>query len=143
MPLFVETGRFEINHRRRPGAGLIVVPRLSTNEVHGIFLVVAVDITNVENGMAARESVKILSDSYYAAPADWGAKHALNESFCAVNETLCSGIKSGQAVALSALVLRRRRWSLGHAGNNRVWSRSGGETDHFRDARAGRDSDSR
>jgi protein phosphatase len=126
MPLFLDTGfavqppsleRDELNC-------LVVVPNEMTRNPHGALLAVAEGVGDYpQPEETARETVKALGDSYYAAPESWSVDRAIDESYQAANRAIRARSAGGGAATLSALVLRQRRWTLGHAGDTRVWLR--------------------
>ncbi|MDO8703437.1 MAG: protein kinase [Sulfuricaulis sp.] len=122
MTLFLDTGFSERGDRRDHGSCLVTVPNTGKDDAQGALLALAMDVVNrTDHAPFSQGAVQSLGESYYSAPKDWGLKRAINESFQAVNQALCSGAKRGRAVSLTALVLRRRHWAIGHAGTNRVW----------------------
>ena len=122
MTLFLDTGYSERADRRDHGSCLVIIPHTGRDDAHGALLALGMDVViRAEQDSVARGAVQTLGDSYRATSEDWGIKRAVNESFQAVNEALFAGAKSGRGVALTALVLRHRRWAIGHAGTNRVW----------------------
>jgi protein phosphatase len=125
MPLFLDTGfstkTGRVNAEDEPCL-VVVVPNPVKEGAHGALLAVADGL--VERSApeaAARDAVRALNDSYYAAPEDWGLKHALQESCQAANQAVLDTGERGRAAALSALVMRRRRWVAAHAGHVRTW----------------------
>jgi len=126
MPLFLDTGfACYPSVLERDGLRcLVVVPNEMTRNPHGALLAVAEGVKdNPQPDDAARDTVRSLGDSYYSAPESWSTDRALDESFQAANQTVRIQGDSGRAATLSALVLRQRRWLLGHAGDTRVWLR--------------------
>ena len=101
---------------------LVALPDPARDTGHGALLALAVGLAERPNPTeSAYEALTALNNSYYAAPHDWGLKHALNESFTAADRAVRSGSSSPRAAALTALVLRGRRWAVAHAGHTRVW----------------------
>lgn len=89
---------------------------------HGVLFAIADGLAELPGAIeAARSAVESLQGSYFSAFEGWGAERALSESIKAANDAVCSGGERGRAASLTALVLRRRRWLLGHAGNTRAW----------------------
>jgi serine/threonine protein phosphatase PrpC len=123
MPLYLDTGFFTARAARHDEQScLIVVPSPDEDIGHGALLVIADGIAErPAPETASRDALKALGDHFYAAPENWVLKHALQESLAAANHTLFASGENDRAAALSALVLRRRRWALVHAGNTRTW----------------------
>lgn len=124
MPLFLDTG-FSVRPAGQDGGAqscLAVVPSEDIAHPHGALFAVADGIVErPEPESAARDTLKALADSYYAAPESWPPDRALTESLAAANHSLLSRGERGRAAVLSALALRHRRWWIGHAGDTRVW----------------------
>lgn len=70
---------------------------------------------------AAQVALTALGDSFYAAPDSWGPRQSLLESIQAAHQAVRAAGERGRAAALSALVLRGRRWLIAHAGHTRVY----------------------
>ncbi len=126
MPLFLDTG-FACHPQtleRDALSCLVVVPNEMTHNPHGALLAVAEGVMDYpQPEETARDAVKALGDSYYAAPDSWSIDRALDESYQAANRAVRAQGAGGRAATVSALVLRLRRWVLGHAGDTRVWLR--------------------
>jgi len=123
MLLFVDTGSAGRGPSGERGTTpcVAVVPN-SPRDPHGILLALAAGISERPDADgAARDAIQIVSDSYYATPEAWSAANALNECFSAANAFVRTNGERNRATALSALVLRHRRWSLAHVGDTRVW----------------------
>ena len=126
MPLFLDTGfaSHPQTLERDALSCLVVVPNEMTRNPHGALLAVAEGVTDYpQPEETARDAIKALGDSYYAAPESWPIDRALDESYQAANQSVRAHGAGGRAATLSALVLRQRRWVLGHAGDTRVWLR--------------------
>jgi serine/threonine protein phosphatase PrpC len=124
MPLYVDTGFSSARGARHDDQSCLIVVPTQDNDLggHGALFAVADGIVDSPvREAAARDALKALGDHYYAAPENWGLKHALEESAAVANQALHAGGEQGRVAALSALVLRRRRWAVVHAGNTRVW----------------------
>jgi protein phosphatase len=124
MPLFLDTG-FSVRTANQDGGAdscLAIVPNEDIAHPHGALFAVADGIAErPEPESAARDALKALGDSYYAAPESWPPGRALRESLAAANHSLLTQGERGRAAVLSALALRHRRWWMGHAGDTRVW----------------------
>lgn len=120
MSLYLDTGLRSSRDKNEPC--LVIVPNNEHEAAHGVLLAIGDGINDrPAPESAARDALKALGDHYYAAPENWGLKHALQDSFAVANRALVTGSESGRAAAVSALVLRRRRWAIAHAGHTRVW----------------------
>jgi len=62
-----------------------------------------------------------LSENIYAAPLSWSLKRTMKESFNATNSTLVGSSNNTGATTLSALVLHKHHWVIGHVGDTRIW----------------------
>jgi protein phosphatase len=124
MPLFLDTGLSDRSPGRSSEApcGVVFVPDEDLVHPHGALLAVAEGIAEgPDSEGAAADTLKTLADSYYAAPENWRPERALAESAETANQLLRAQGERGRAAALSALVLRQRRWWVAHAGDTRVW----------------------
>jgi len=98
-----------------------VVPK-SPKDPHGILLALAAGVfERPDPDGAAHDAIQVVRDSFYATPEGWSAANALKECFSAANAYVRTNGDRHRAAALSALVLRHRRWALAHAGDSRVW----------------------
>lgn len=98
------------------------LPEDAHMNTHGALLAIADGLVELPGATeAARSAIESLKESYFSAFEGWGAQRALLESINAANDAVLSGGERGRAASLTALVLRRRRWLLGHAGNTRAW----------------------
>lgn len=106
----------------------MVVPTAEHNLSHGALFVIADGIAErPAPEEASKATLNALGNHYYAAPENWGLKHVLQESAAAANQALLKTGDKGRAASFAALVLRRRRWAIIHAGNTRVWLRRDNE----------------
>lgn len=123
MPLFLDTGFSSARGARHDEQScLLVVPTQESDLGHGALIAIADGVTDRPAAdTASRDALRALGDHYFAAPENWALKHALQESAAAANHSLFTSGEKGRATALSALVLRRRRWVITHAGDTRVW----------------------
>lgn len=122
--LVLEAGSASLIGRRpnNEDACLTVTPSTSAHAVYGALLAIADGVGGLPDGAgAATSALNSLRESYYASPETWGLERAIKESFCAANHAVISGGEAGRATTLSALVLRARRWLVGHVGDTRVW----------------------
>lgn len=123
MLLFVDTG----SSSRAPGGERGTAPCAanvpkSPKDPHGILLTLGAGLPErPDPDGAARDAVQIVRESFYATPEGWSAGNALKECLAAANAYLRTNGERHRAAALSALVLRQRRWSLAHVGDTRVW----------------------
>ncbi|MBI5613107.1 MAG: bifunctional protein-serine/threonine kinase/phosphatase [Gammaproteobacteria bacterium] len=110
---------------RRPNnedACLTVTPSTAAHTAYGALLAIADGVGGLPDGAgAATSALNSLRESYYASPETWGLDHAIKESFITANQAVITGGERGRATTLSALVLRARRWLVGHVGDTRVW----------------------
>jgi len=110
---------------RRPNnedACLTVTPSTAAHAAYGALLAIADGVGGLPDGAgAATSALNSLRESYYASPETWGLEHAIKESFVTANQAVITGGERGRATTLSALVLRARRWLVGHVGDTRVW----------------------
>ncbi len=110
---------------RRPNnedACLTVTPSTAAHAAYGALLAIADGVGGLPDGAgAATSALHSLRESYYASPETWSLEHAIKESFHTANQAVITGGERGRATTLSALVLRSRRWLVGHVGDTRVW----------------------
>lgn len=123
MPLYLDTGFHSSGGTHREDEPCqVLVPNAEHDAAHGALLAIADGIAELPSPeTAAHDVLKTLGEHYYTAPENWGLKHTLRESIAAANRSLIATGERGRAAALSALVLRRRRWAIAHAGHARVW----------------------
>lgn len=122
--LVLEAGSASLTGHRQNNedACLTVTPSTSAHAAYGALLAIADGVGGLPDGAGASTSALYsLRESYYASPETWGLEHALRESFNTANQAVISGGVAGRATTLSALVLRARRWLVGHVGDTRVW----------------------
>jgi len=123
MPV-LEVGSASLTGRRpnNEDACLTVTPSTGAHTAYGALLAIADGVGGLPDGAgAATSALHSLRESYYASPETWGVEHALKESFYAANQAVIVGGERGRATTLSALVLRARRWLVGHVGDTRIW----------------------
>lgn len=124
MTLFLDSGASGQSARRdldSPPA-IHVVPDPGVADTHGALFACADGLVDRPDAdAAARDALAALQTSFGAAPETWAAQLVLHESMQAAHHALRHAGERGRAAAVSALVLRRRRWRLAHAGHTRVW----------------------
>jgi protein phosphatase len=124
MPLLLDTGLSSLVRRRDNGqeACAVELPR-SVAEPNQVAILVLADGLpgRPDPERAAHAAVDALMTGWRAAPETWGPAKRLQECFAAANQGLLTADSRGLAASLSALVLRPRRWLIGHAGDTRVW----------------------
>ncbi len=124
MPLYLDAG-FSTNTGKRDNkydTCLTVIPSSGRGNTHGALFAIADGVVERPDAeRAAHTAIHELSESYYTTIEGWGLQQALKESFDVANHAVLSSGEHGRAAALSALILRGRRWVVGHAGNTRVW----------------------
>src|ERR1700712_1559883 len=72
----------------------------------------------LDGGLASRSTLQALAMDYYSTPETWGVAQALDRLLLAQNRWLSA---NGLLTTLSVLVLRGRRFTLGHVGDCRVY----------------------
>jgi protein phosphatase len=131
MPLYLDTGFASAGGRTddRPDSFLIQAP--GGDEPighHGALLALADGLTERPDPEgAAADAIAALAASYSKTPESWPLERALRESFDLAHRKVLAGEERGRAAALSALVLRDRRWVSAHVGDTRVWRLRDGE----------------
>ena len=111
----------------------VAMPQVQEIAAKGVLAVVADGVSGAAGGREAAEySVRSLLGDYYATPDTWEVPLALDRVLSAVNRwLLAQGTVerelSGMATTLSALVLRGKRYYLGHVGDTRIYRLSAGE----------------
>lgn len=101
---------------------LVITPSTGQYLDYGALFAVADGVGGMAGGKEASEcAIRTLRDEYYAAPETLTLEHALRDCFDAANRAVLAEPPAGRATTLSALVLRNRRWAVGHVGDTRVW----------------------
>lgn len=77
----------------------------------------------LDGGLASLSTLQALAMDYYSTPETWGVAQALDRLLLAQNRWLSA---NGLLTTLSVLVLRGRRFTLGHVGDCRVYRWFGG-----------------
>lgn len=124
MTLFLDSGASGQSARRDldPPPAIQLVPDPGTDDAHGALFACADGIAGRPDAdRAARDALLALRSSFAAAPETWAAQLVLDESVQAAHHALRHGGERGRAAAMSALMLRRRRWRLAHGGHTRIW----------------------
>ena len=124
MALFLDSGASGQAARRDldPPPAIQRVPDPGTDEGHGALFACADGLPErPDPDGAARDVLVALRSSFSAAPETWAAPLVLSESMQAAHHALRNAGERGRAAALSALVLRHRRWRLAHVGHGRIW----------------------
>ena len=102
-------------------------------ENKGILVAVADGVGGHADGREASEyCVRSLLADYYSTPDTWSVPQALDKVIVALNRWLYAHSRrapdtAGMATTLSALVLRGRRYVIGHVGDTRVYRWRDGE----------------
>lgn len=122
MSLFLDIGQSNQPPQTAvTGNCLVLIPE-GRDDGHGVLLACAEGMAErPEPQQAARTVVTALGDHYYAATAGLPLRQALEESLNAAHQSLLTAGERGRAAVLTVLVLRGRRWLMGHAGHIRAW----------------------
>ncbi len=105
----------------------VATPAMNELAAKGVLAVVADGVSGAAGGREAAEyAVRSLLGDYYATPETWEVPLALDRVLKAVNRWLLAQGSverelAGMASTLSALVLRGKRFYLGHVGDSRVY----------------------
>lgn len=121
-----------------------VAPERQQLATKGALLAVADGVSGHAGGREASEmSVRSLLSDYYATPETWEVTASLDKVLGAVNRWMLAQAArqrdmAGMATTLSALVLRGRRYNIGHVGDSRIYRLCDGRlelltTDHVWD----------
>ena len=131
MPLYLDIGFASAGGRTddRPDTFLAQAPSgEEPSGHHGALLALADGLTERPDPEgAAADAIAALAASYANTPETWPLERALRESFDLAHRKVLAGAERGRAAALSALVLRDRRWLSAHVGDTRVWRLRDGE----------------
>lgn len=122
MPLLLDTGLSSLARRRDTDMKpfLVELPG-ATRDAQAILALADGLPGRPDPERAAHTAVHALMSGWHAAPETWGPAKLLQECFGAANQSLLSADSHALVASLSALVLRGRRWLIGHAGDTRVW----------------------
>ncbi|HMV20389.1 MAG TPA: bifunctional protein-serine/threonine kinase/phosphatase [Rhodocyclaceae bacterium] len=129
MPLSVAVGYASLTGPRERNEDFcgFVTPEGSDLDNKGVLAAVADGIGGHRGGREAAEyTVRGLLADYYATPDTWSIPRALETVTTALNrwviaEAARNAELAGMATTLSALILRGRRYTLGHIGDSRIY----------------------
>ncbi len=135
MPLQVAVGYASLTGPRERNEDYcgVVTPDGIDRENKGVLAAVADGIGGHRGGREAAEyTVRGLLADYYATPDTWSIPRALETVTTALNRWVIAEANrnadlAGMATTLSALVLRGRRYHLGHIGDSRIYRLRDGE----------------
>jgi len=120
--LFLDSGAYGYSPRRDIDPPPVIHRAPASARERGTLIACADGVAErPEPARAARIALTALGDSFYAAPEVWGPRQSLMESVQAAHQAVRVGGERGRAAALSALVLRGRRWLIAHAGHTRTY----------------------
>lgn len=103
----------------------LVTPAPALAASKGYLFALADGVSQCADGaLAARSTLQALALDYYSTPETWGVAQSLDRLLVAQNRWL---LANGLLTTLSALVLRGRRFTLGHVGDCRVYRWHDGE----------------
>lgn len=123
MGLILDAGTSSVAGKRKQNEDvcLALTPSSERHLAYGGTFIVADGVGGLPNARAAAETaVHAFRDCYYAAPETWGLERALQECLRVANGAVVVAAAGG-ASTLSALILRHRRYGIGHVGDSRVW----------------------
>ncbi|MBK7898986.1 MAG: bifunctional protein-serine/threonine kinase/phosphatase [Betaproteobacteria bacterium] len=129
MPLKVAVGYASLTGPRERNEDFcgFVTPEGAELDNKGVLAAVADGIGGHRGGREAAEyTVRGLLADYYATPDTWSVPRALETVTTALNrwviaEAARNAELAGMATTLSALILRGRRYTLGHIGDSRIY----------------------
>lgn len=129
MPLRVAAGYASLTGPRERNEDFcgFVTPEGAELDNKGVLAAVADGIGGHRGGREAAEyTVRGLLADYYATPDTWSVPRALETVTTALNrwviaEAARNSELAGMATTLSALILRGRRYTLGHIGDSRIY----------------------
>jgi serine/threonine protein phosphatase PrpC len=144
--LTLTTGEFTAKGPRERNEDFcgMVTPDPQMMATKGALLAVADGVSGHVGGREAAEmTVRGLLSDYYATPETWEVTVSLDKVLEAINRWVLSQAvrqreMAGMATTLSAIVLRGRRYTIGHVGDSRVYRLRDGQmsrltTDHVWD----------
>ncbi len=129
MPLSVAVGYASLTGPRERNEDFcgFVTPEGAELDNKGVLAAVADGIGGHRGGREAAEyTVRGLLADYYATPDTWSVPRALETVTTALNRWVIAEASrnaelAGMATTLSALILRGRRYTLGHIGDSRIY----------------------
>jgi len=124
MPLLLDTGHSTLARRRDSElkACLLDLPRSTATADQVAVVALAEGLPGrPDPDQAAHRAVSVFLNGWRTAPETWSPAKTLPECFAAANAYLASSNSHAFAASLSALVVHRNRWLIGHAGATRAW----------------------
>ena len=122
MPLLLDTGCKSLPGKQAENHDAVTVAHPEpVSYSKPTVLAIADTVDESDELDVAALALSSLSENIYAAPLSWSLKRAMKESFSATNNTLVGSSSSAGATTLSALVLHKHHWVIGHVGDTRVW----------------------
>lgn len=122
MPLILDTGSASLKGKQAENHDSVIVAHPDHAPYSQPAMLAIADTVDESDELDIAEyALSSLRKNIYAAPLSWSLKRVIKESFNATNNTLMSSSDSAGATTLSALILHKHHWVLGHVGNTRIW----------------------
>ncbi len=122
MPLILDTGCKSLPGKQAENHDAVTVAYPAPVPYNKPAVLAIADTVDESDELdVATLALSSLSENIYAAPLSWSLKRVMKESFNATNNTLVGSSTSTGATTLSALVLHKHHWVIGHVGDTRVW----------------------
>ncbi|MFV1992283.1 MAG: protein kinase [Acidiferrobacterales bacterium] len=122
MPLILDTGCKSLQGKQAENHDAVTVAHPAPVPYSKPAVLAIADTVDESDELdVATLALSSLSENIYAAPLSWSLKRVVKESFNATNNTLVGSSNHTGATTLSALVLHKHHWVIGHVGDTRVW----------------------
>jgi len=122
MPLILDTGCTSLKGKQAENHDAVIIAHPDPVPYSQPAMLAIADTVDESSELEVADyALTSLKKNIYAAPLSWSLKRIIKESFNATNNTLVSSSQSSGATTLSALILHKHHWVIGHVGNTRIW----------------------